>query len=111
MLSTVQRQGADDHAPRLAHRISSLVSQEKRPQTGSVFVSAETLAIVISAVGIVLTLGSTMLAGFSWCVRRIDGAEHRLTGRIDAVADDVTELTITVARLEGPARRLLVPRR
>ena len=45
--------------------------------------SAEILAIVVSAVGIVLTLGTTMLAGFAWCVRRIDAVDQRLGARID----------------------------
>lgn len=75
------------------------------------FLSAETFAIVLSAIGIVLTLGSTMLAGFAWCVRRIDAVDTKLSARIDAVADDVTELKIAVARLEGPARHLYVPGR
>ena len=82
--------------------------------------SAEILAIVVSAVGIVLTLGTTMLAGFAWCVRRIDAVdrkssersdrlEHSLGARIDALAADVTDLKIAVARLEGPVRHLIVP--
>lgn len=73
--------------------------------------SAETFTIVLSAIGIVLTLGTIMLAGFAWCVRRIDAVDAKLTTRIDAVADDVTELKIAVARLEGPARHLCVPGR
>lgn len=84
--------------------------------------SAEILAILISALGIVLTLGTTMLAGFAWCVRRIDAVDqklgarideldHRLTARIDTVIDDTTALKIAVARLEGPARHLVLPGR
>ncbi|MFJ2552136.1 hypothetical protein [Microbacterium sp. NPDC087591] len=95
------------------------------------FVSAEILAIVVSAVGIVLTLGTTMLAGFAWCVRRIDAVDqrlgarideldhrltaridkldHRLTARIDTVIDDTTALKIAVARWEGPVRHLVLP--
>lgn len=63
--------------------------------------SAEIVAIVISALGIVLTLGTTMLAGFAWCVRRIDavdeklsvrieGLDHRLTARIDKLDHRLT---------------------
>lgn len=84
--------------------------------------SAEILAIVVSAVGTVLTLGTTMLAGFAWCVRRIDAVDeklsarideldHRLTARIDIVIDDTTALKIAVARLEGPVRHLVLPGR
>ncbi|WP_235567524.1 hypothetical protein [Microbacterium sp. Root280D1] len=90
------------------------------------FVSAEIITIVISAVGLLLALGGTMFAGFAWCIRRsdslrtdlvgvetslgarIDGVEQRLTARIDGVAADVTELKVAVARLEGPQRHLIV---
>lgn len=80
--------------------------------------SAETIAIVLSAVGIVVTLGVAMFAGFSWCVRRTDELETKLTTRIDglearlgAVAADTTELKIAVARIEGPPRHLIVASR
>ena len=93
------------------------------------FVSAEIIAIVISAVGIVLTLGGSMLAGFAWCIRRSDRVEERLGARIDAVqtdladvekslgaridavAADTTELKIAMARLDGPHRHLIVAAR
>ncbi|KQV02501.1 hypothetical protein ABY45_13880 [Microbacterium maritypicum] len=58
--------------------------------------STEVLAIIISAVGVVVTLGTSMFVGAAWMVRRID-----------AVAADVTDLKISVARLEGPPRHLL----
>ena len=84
--------------------------------------SAEIIAIVLSAVGLLLTLGGTMVAGFAWCVRRsdcgeerlgarIDGVEERLGARIDAVAADTTELKIAMARIEGPPRHLIVAAR
>lgn len=58
--------------------------------------STEVLAIIISAVGVVVTLGTSMFVGAAWMVRRID-----------AVAADVTDLKTSVARLEGPPRHLL----
>ncbi|AZS48725.1 hypothetical protein [Microbacterium oxydans] len=58
--------------------------------------STEVLAIIISAVGVVVTLGTSMFVGAAWMVRRID-----------AVAADLTDLKISVARLEGPPRHLL----
>lgn len=73
--------------------------------------SAETITTVISALGIVLTLGSSMLAGFAWCIRRCDRVEQTLGARIDAVAADTTELKIAMARLEGPQRHLIVAAR
>ncbi len=42
---------------------------------------------------------------------RIDAVDEKLTARIDAVAADVTDLKISVARLEGPPRHLLTARR
>lgn len=86
----------------------------------------ETLTIVISAMGIVLTLGASLFAAGAWMVRRIDeridavdekltaridAVDEKLTARIDAVAADVTELKVSVARLEGPPRHLLAARR
>lgn len=47
--------------------------------------SAEIIAVVLSAVGIVVTLGSSMFVGFAWCVRRTDAVERRLNDRIDEV--------------------------
>lgn len=58
--------------------------------------STEVLAIIISAVGVVVTLGTSMFVGAAWMVRRID-----------AVAADLTDLKISVARLEGPPWHLL----
>ncbi|MGH3688853.1 MAG: hypothetical protein ACRDT7_01740 [Microbacterium sp.] len=62
--------------------------------------STEVLAVIISAIGVVVTLGTSMFVGAAWMVRRID-----------AVAADVTDLKISVARLEGPPRHLLTARR
>lgn len=99
--------------------------------------SAETLTIVLSAIGIVLTLGGGSFAGLAWVVRRIDAVDTKLSeldvrltdkidaveakltdridrvdmklsARIDAVAVDVVEVKISLARIEGPARQLLV---
>ena len=73
--------------------------------------STEVLAIIISAVGVVLTLGTSLFAAGAWMVHRIDdridAVDQKLTARIDAVATDVTDLKISVARLEGPPRHLL----
>ena len=73
--------------------------------------STDTLTIVISAVGIVLTLGTSTFVGAAWMVRRIDAVDEKLSTRIDAVASDVNELKISVARLEGPPRHLLTASR
>ncbi|MEU4014531.1 hypothetical protein AB0E56_04620 [Microbacterium sp. NPDC028030] len=75
--------------------------------------STEVLTIVVSAIGIgiVLTLGTSLFTAGAWLVRRIDdridAVDEKLSSRIDAVAADVTDLKISVARLEGPPRHLL----
>ena len=69
--------------------------------------TTETWTIVISAIGIVLTLGTSTFVGAAWMVRRIEAVDEKLSTRIDAVAADVTDLKISVARLEGPPRRLV----
>ncbi|MFB8188455.1 hypothetical protein ACFC14_03955 [Microbacterium sp. NPDC055988] len=95
--------------------------------------TTETWTIVISAIGIVLTLGTSTFVGAAWMVRRIDAVDEKLSTRIDAVdeklstridavdeklstridavAADVTDLKISVARLEGPPRHLLTASR
>ena len=95
--------------------------------------SPETLTIILSAIGVVLTLTTSLFAAGAWMVRRIDdridavdeklstridavdeklstridAVDDKLSARIDAIATDVTDLKIAVARLEGPPRHLL----
>ena len=73
--------------------------------------TTETLTIVISAIGIVLTLGASLFAAGAWMIHRIDdridSVDEKLSTRIDAVSADVTDLKISVARLEGPPWHLL----
>ncbi|AZH80031.1 hypothetical protein CSX12_17050 [Microbacterium sp. Y-01] len=97
----------------------------------------EILTIILSAIGVVLTLTTSLFAAGAWMVRRIDdridavddklstridavdeklstridAVDDKLSTRIDAVATDVTDLKIAVARLEGPPRHLLTARR
>ena len=77
--------------------------------------SMEVVAIVVSAIGVVLTLGTSFIAAGAWMVRRlddrIDGLDRKLSTRIDAVASDVTDLKTSIARLEGPPRHLLTASR
>ncbi|WP_270624216.1 hypothetical protein [Microbacterium algeriense] len=88
--------------------------------------SPETLTIILSAIGVVLTLTTSLFAAGAWMVRRIDdridavdeklstridAVDDKLSTRIDAVATDVTDLKIAVARLEGPPRHLLTASR
>ncbi|QBE49847.1 hypothetical protein [Leucobacter triazinivorans] len=77
--------------------------------------SNETLAVILSALGLLITLGGGAAAGLAWVVRRIDASEtklaHRidavnttLTDRIDGLQGEVTEVKIAIARLEGRAQ-------
>ena len=71
--------------------------------------SAELITLVSGAVGMMLTVA----AGFGWMIRRMDARmdslETRLTRRLDGVADELVEVKIAIARLEGPQRRLIAP--
>lgn len=82
-------------------------------------------AEMIMTLSAFITLGIGMAAGFAWTVRRIDtsadsvrsdlGARiDKVDSRIDKVDDrleslgrDMTELKVSVARLEGPRPHLL----
>lgn len=93
--------------------------------------SVDAVTIIVSAGGLLVTLGAALTAGFAWVIKRIDGVEYRLTGRIDSVdqkltdridgveqkltdridgiSGELTEVRITVARLEeGPPRHLIL---
>lgn len=97
--------------------------------------SVETLAIIISAAGLFVTLGGGLFAGFAWMIRRSDSqfAEVRSELRDEfrevherfrevheefrAVRQDLhqlrgelTDVKISVARLEGPRDQLIWPR-
>lgn len=72
--------------------------------------SAELIAIVAAFV----TLGIAMFAGFGWMIHRmdlrIDAVDKHLGDRIDRLADEMTEVKIAIARLEGPPRQLTLSR-
>ena len=79
--------------------------------------SAELIGVVLTGLGVVVTLGLGMLSGFAWMVRRIDRVEDRLSARIDGVEAEVsevkaevTEVKIAIARLEGPRPHLIFGR-
>ncbi|WP_295014399.1 hypothetical protein [uncultured Microbacterium sp.] len=94
--------------------------------------SVELVGAVVSALAVVVTLGLGMFGGFAWVVRRIDRVDDALSTRIDQVEDslsariervernlsearaelnaEITEVKISVARLEGPRPPLLISR-
>lgn len=85
--------------------------------------SAEILAIVIAASGLLVTLFSAFFAGIAWLSRRMDDRFDKVDARfekvdarfdrgderIDEVRAELTEVKIAVARLEGPRPRLSLP--
>ncbi|MFE7065420.1 hypothetical protein [Microbacterium sp. NPDC057658] len=62
--------------------------------------SADTLTIIVSAIGVVLTLGASLFAAGAWMIRRIDErlgtVDHRLSTRIDSVEEKLTTRIDTV---------------
>ena len=91
--------------------------------------SVEMLTIVISAAGLLITLGGGFFAGFAWMIGRMDDRFAELRGELRqefravheqfrAVHEDIQQLRgemndikISVARLEGPPERLIWHRR
>lgn len=104
-------------------------------QNEDVYMSVELLAIIISAAGLLITLGGGLFAGFAWMIRRTDEqfagvradfrddfrAVHEEFGSVREefravrkdlhhLREELTEVKISVARLEGPRERLIWPR-
>lgn len=69
-------------------------------------VSAETLAVLCSAVTILIA----MFAGFGWVISRMDKKFAELDPRIARVEHELSEVKIAIARLEGPTPRLITAR-
>lgn len=82
-------------------------------------------AELIAVLGVFVTLLIAGFAGFAWMIRRmdamgerleerlgarIDAVEGKLGARIDVVERDLTDVKISVARLEGTQRQFLVAR-
>lgn len=53
--------------------------------------SAELIGVVLTGLGIVITLGLGMLSGFARMVRRIDAVDAKLSARIDAVDSTLSD--------------------
>ncbi len=70
--------------------------------------SIEALTVILTALGLLITLGGGAAVGLAWVVRRIDAVETRLADRIDGVHSEVTEVKIAVARLEGRSQPPLI---
>lgn len=101
-------------------------------QNGGMYTSTDTLALIGSGLGGLLTLGVAMFAGFAWVIRRIDTVERKLDARIDTleqrldtridavernlsdfrttVEHEFTDVKVAIARIEGPRPRLIVGR-
>lgn len=70
------------------------------------YVSVETIAIVISAAALLLSSFGMFIGGAAWLIRRMDAQFARVDARIDALTTEVVEVKIGLARLEGPPRHL-----
>lgn len=76
-------------------------------------VSAETLAVLGSAVTILVA----MFAGFGWVISRMDSKFDSVDRKfeaverdISAVKHDLSDVKVAIARLEGPTPHLIRPR-
>lgn len=83
--------------------------------------STETLAVIISGAALLLSF----FGSFAWLVRRsdtqwerleerlgarIDAGDAKLGDRIERVERELVEVTVAIARIEGPPRRWLAAR-
>lgn len=72
--------------------------------------SIEMITVLIGIVSILLAFAGA----FGWMVHRMDLLENRLEykigARIDRAADELVEVKIAIARVEGPPRHLLAAR-
>lgn len=81
------------------------------------YMSVEMITTLVGIVSILLALAG----GFGWMIHRIDGVERKLGSRIDGVennlgsridkvADELVEVKVAIARIEGPPRHLVSAR-
>ncbi|HCS61376.1 MAG TPA: hypothetical protein DIW46_08275 [Microbacterium sp.] len=70
------------------------------------YMSAEMITTLVGIVSMLLALAG----GFGWMIHRIDGVESKLGSRIDKVADELVEVKVAIARIEGPPRHLVSAR-
>lgn len=70
------------------------------------YMSTETITILIGIVSLLLALAG----GFGWMVHRMDRMGAELNGRMDRMSDELVEVRIAIARVEGPPRHLLTGR-
>lgn len=79
--------------------------------------SAEMITTLVGVISILLAFA----AAFGWMIHRIDGVEDRLGARIDGVEeklgaridkvnDELVEVKVAIARIEGPPRHLVSSR-
>lgn len=75
------------------------------------------MTVSIELVTMIVTVATTLLglaAGFGWMITRTDARfekfEQRMDARFEKVDVELGEVKIAIARLEGPAPRLLVAR-
>lgn len=70
------------------------------------YMSIESIAVVISAAGLLLGF----VSAFAWMVVRMDRGFERVNDRISGVERELVEVKIAVARIEGPGRHLITAR-
>lgn len=74
------------------------------------YVSVEVMAIVFSAVGVLVALGGSLFAALAWGFKRMDVGFAQQGEQLSLLRSEVQEVKVAVARLEGPQQRLILPR-
>ena len=85
------------------------------------YLSVEVITFIVSAASLMVTLGGGLFAGFAWVLRRMDEQSSNVDAKFDSRFDtlstqmstlqtELNDVKVSVARLEGPRPRLILPR-
>lgn len=85
------------------------------------YLSVEVITFIVSAASLMVTLGGGLFAGFAWVLRRMDEQSSNVDAKFDSRFDtlstqmstlqtELNDVQVSVARLEGPRPRLILPR-
>lgn len=74
------------------------------------------IAVIITGASLLVTVVGGMFAGFAWVLRRMDERFDRMDHKFDTMEErirgiqtELSEVKVSVARLEGPAPQLILP--
>ena len=72
-------------------------------------VSPEFIGLLIAMIGMTITFAVAVFSTMAWAVRRMDKGQAETRSEVGELRNDIVELKMSVARLEGPRQHLIVP--